>query len=279
MLSSKTQSDQIERAKKAITRKKYEELPEAISIEEQQNELESMKEVIRHEKFFFVVSSIESRIEHAHGVERWLGYGEQEFTLEKYLSIIHPSYLEFLTHLAQITFQIVSSKGFRVGFREQRYVVDVALRHSKGHYVLCKRALSPWQWRYDKIRQELTHYFNEFTVINPYLDDISPELLPRIIDANGDKMFNLEDLLHKNASLYFEANKIFFSIQEIRIIRKIAYQPDIKSSDLAAIFKNQTGTINTLKKRIIKKGRLLFNDSEIDSAKSIAILMKKNGFV
>ncbi len=279
MLSSKTQSHQIEKAKKAITRKKYDELPEAVSSEEQQNELESMKEVIRHEKFFFVVSSNESRIEHTHGVEKWLGYNEQEFTLEKYLSIIHPSYLEFLTHLAQITFQIVSNKGFRVGFREQRYVVDIALKHAKGHYVLCKRALSPWQWRYDKIRQELTHYFNEFTVTNPYLEDISPELFPRILDVNGDKMFNLEDILRKNASLYFETNKIFFSIQEIRIIRKMAYSPNITSSDLAAFFKNQIGTINTLKKRIIKKGRLLFNDPEIDSAKSIAQLMKKNCFV
>lgn len=279
MSSLKTQLHQIELAKKAITRKKYLDIPEAVSIEEQQKELESMKEVVLHEKFFFVVSSTEMQIEHIHGVERWLGYSEVEFTLEKYLSIIHPSYLEFLTHLAQITFQIVSTKGFRVGFREQRYVVDIALKHAKGHYVLCKRALSPWQWRYDKIRQELTHYFNEFTVTNPYLEDISPELFPRILDANGDKMFNLEDLLRKNASLYFETNKIFFSIQEIRIIRKIAYHPGIKSSDLAIAFKNQIGTINTLKKRIIKKGRLLFNDPEIASAKSIAILMKKNYFV
>ncbi|WP_259015101.1 hypothetical protein [Emticicia fluvialis] len=279
MLSPVTQNHQIENAKKAITRKKYHDLPEAVSIEEQQQEIESMKEVVRHEKFFFVVSANDNRLEHINGLERWLGYSEQDFSLEKYLSIIHPSYLEFLTHLAQITFQIVSNKGFRVGFREQRYVVDIALKHAKGHYVLCKRALSPWQWRYDKNRQELTHYFNEFTVTNPYLEDISSELLPRILDTKGDKMFNLEDLLRKNASLYFETNKIFFSVQEIRIIRKIAYHPEMKSSDLAAAFKNQIGTINTLKKRIIKKGKLLFNDPEIASVKSIAILMKKNCFV
>ncbi|MCU0325444.1 MAG: hypothetical protein MUF45_09360 [Spirosomaceae bacterium] len=270
-----SKNNQVELAKKTITRKVNKNLKEAVVFSEQQKEIELMKELIPHEKFFFVVST-EGIIEHINGVERWLGYNEEVFNLEKYLNIIHPSYLEFLIHLAEVTFNIANNIDFRVGFREQRYVVDVAIKHADGHYVLCKRALSAWQWRFDNQKQQITHYFNEFTITNPLIEEINPNLYPRILDSKGVKLFDLEALLKRNAAVYLEDNKIFFSIQEIRILRKLSYNPKMTTKDLAAAFKNKVGTINTLNKRIIKKGRLLFNNEEINTAKSVAIMMRKN---
>lgn len=278
MTHSSSKTTQIELAKKTVTRKINKNLREAVSFTEQQSELEFMKELIPHEKFFFVVS-VDGRIENVNGIARWLGYSEADFTLEKYFSIIHPSYLEFLIHLAEVTFTIANNVDFRVGFREQRYVVDIALKHAEGNYVLCKRALSAWQWRFDNHKQQITQYFNEFTVTNPHIEEVNPNLYPRILDSKGAKLFDLESLLKRNAAIYLEDNKIFFSIQEIRILRKLAYNPQMTTKDLAEAFKNKVGTINTLNKRIIKKGKVLFNNEEIETAKSVAILMRKNFLV
>src|SRR3982751_3039802 len=62
-----------------------------ISFRAQMREIETMKEHIHREKFFFVGDVEKTKLKHVHGVAEWLGYSNKDFTLEKYLSLIHPS--------------------------------------------------------------------------------------------------------------------------------------------------------------------------------------------
>src|SRR5688500_18019484 len=62
----------------------------AVSEEQQQKEIASLKETIGSRRFFFVTNLENYEIEHANGIERWLGYSERDFSMKKYLDILHP---------------------------------------------------------------------------------------------------------------------------------------------------------------------------------------------
>lgn len=274
-----TQQEIVDRANNVLKQTVSPSLQSAVSAEEQLDEINSLKEIIRYEKFFFVLDRVNLRLEDINGVARWLGYDESTFNWEKYLSIIPESYMEFLIHLAEVTSGIANSKDFKVGFRQHQYVVDIALQHADGHYVLCKRSLTAWQWQYSNTQQVVTHYMNEFTVINPFVTEITPEMSPRILDADGNKLTDLEAVVRKISQEMVENQKIAFSVQELRILRKIAYNPNITSAEIATAFKTQVSTIHTLNKRILEKGKDYFHESNFSNAKELAILLRKNFFV
>src|SRR3978361_1150569 len=75
----------------------------SVSQDLQQKEISSLKETIGSRRFFFVTNLENYEIEQAHGVERWLGYSERDFTMKKYLDILHPgrkkAALMIATHL------------------------------------------------------------------------------------------------------------------------------------------------------------------------------------
>ena len=70
-----------------------------------------------------------------------------------------------------------------------------------------------------------------------------------------------------------------FSPQELRILRKIAYNPSITAPEVAKLFKTQPSTIRTLNQRIIEKARQHFGDESIGSAKEVAVLLRRNFLV
>src|SRR5215217_2562948 len=62
----------------------------AVTQEQQQKEIASLKETIGNRRFFFVTNLEKYEIEQPHGIERWLGYSERDFTMKKYHDILHP---------------------------------------------------------------------------------------------------------------------------------------------------------------------------------------------
>ena len=279
MFAKKDETTGVEKAKAIIKKVSSRPLKPGVSAKDQDAEIQSLKETVQRDKFFFVVDRPEGKLEHIYGVAKWLGYDETAFNLETYLSIIHEAYLEFLIHLVQVTTEFANSKDFKIGFRQHHYVVNIALKHAEGHYVWCKRSLSAWQWQYDQSKQIVTHYMNEFTVIDPYVIEITAEMSPRIIDAAGKKLHKIEELIRQKSLDSVENQKKFFSTQELRILRKIAYQPDITSKEIAQSFKTKVSTIHTLNKRIIEKGRAYFPDDSIHTTRDLALLLKRNFIV
>jgi hypothetical protein len=83
--------------------------------------------------------------EHVFGIHHMLGYREEDFTLKRYYSIIHPSHL-----VAQVTREYVflescMSGKWPTGFKSHRFINTIALKHSNGEYLLFKRLIMPFQ--------------------------------------------------------------------------------------------------------------------------------------
>ncbi len=250
-----------------------------VSEAEQLAEIESLSEVILYEKFFFVVDVINQKIVHPQGIKKWLGYDEKNFSLKAYFECIHPSQLPFLIELANATYKITTELDYPFSFREQQYVVDIALKHHHGNYILCKRSLSPWQWQAHGKKHFLTHYLLEFTITNHHIENLNTDLSPRIYDRNGNKLANYEKLIKEECSKAIENRNKIFSPQELRILRKFAYNQDIKSEEIAESFKITKETVHTLNRRIMKKGKYFMTENNFKHTKELAMCLRRNYWI
>jgi predicted XRE-type DNA-binding protein len=266
----------VNKAYLAITQPKIKDSPYIISQEEHTAELESFKEGVKHQKFYFVINRCTKSIENIIGLNQWLGYDEDTFDLKTYFKSINPNQLIYLITLAEQAFKITELPNFTLRFGHQQYIVDLEMKHAAGHYVMCKRVLTPWQWQNNGEEQILTHYLLDFTVHNFHIDQISDELKPRVYDKFGNKLTDLEGLLRLAASSNIENESNLFTSQEYRILRKFANNKNITSEEIATAFKIKKSTVHTFNKSIIEKGRLFFKDNKIENAKDLALRLRNN---
>ncbi len=241
-----------------------------IPQEEQNTELAHLKETIHYERFFFVVNLHEMKIEHLNGIERWLGYKENDFDFLTYLSLIHPEHAA-LHNITSITLIEGLMKGdWNIEFMKHRYITDIALRHRDGHYLLCKRLACIFQ--YDE-RRRLLEYINEFTIIRKYNGE------PFTVRGTSDEGKDLEwmnTFLERTKQAF--QNKNLFGFQELRILRKYAYNNKISVAQIANAFKVQESTIATYNKRILEKAENLYA-KRFTNARQVALVLKKGGMV
>lgn len=246
------------------------EYTKVVSLEEQQKEIQLLKETIHFERFFFVLNLHDLKLEEVHGVEKWLGYSDKDFTILKFLQIIHPSHLEAHYLTASVIIGGLMRGDWQVEFMKHRYITSIALRHNKGHYLLFKRLASVFQ--YDD-QHRLLEYVNEFTFVNEYKEE------PYVIQAHNDdgsKLIWFQDVLERTRKAF--ENKNFFTFQELRILRKFAYIPKISAAEIAHAFKIKESTVITHKKRILAKAEQLFL-KEFQTVKQLADYLKEQGLI
>ena len=211
-----------------------------VSAEEQALELKLLAETVHRGNFFFVVDYHSGRVTHANGLNRWLGWDDTNFQLTHYFHIILPSHLPSLTIMAANALRITQFGNFPLRFMENKLVVQIPLRHRDGTYWLCKRTLSPWQYSGNRRMMAL---LNEYTLVKPYEGE---SLSPHIIAANGIRNEALEELLHtQNYERLLDAQTRPFTTTELRIARKLAYNPSISGRELSEMFKSSERTIET----------------------------------
>ena len=247
---------------------KYLPLPmynKQVTEEMQLNEIELLKETVRYERFFFVLDLHHWKIRDVYGVDRWLGYSQEEFDMQKFLSIMHP--VQAQAHNASATILIEGSMrgDWLIEFMKHRYVTQMALRNKDGEYLLCKRLASVFQYSDE---HKLLEYINEFTILGPYREE--PYSI-RVSKGDGSYLDWEAEMIERIKTLF--RNKNQFSFQEIRILRKYAYHPDIDAKIIAELFKIKLNTLHTHHQRILKKGALLFM-RKFESAREIAHYMK-----
>jgi hypothetical protein len=155
---------------------------------------------------------------------------------------------------------------WRVEFMKHRYVTQMALRHKNGSYLLCKRLASIFQ--YDD-QHRLLEYINEFTILDPYREE--PYSI-RVVKGDGSHLDWEVEMIERIKSLFEDKNQ--FSSQQIRILRKYAYYPDIDVNQIATSFKIKASTVYTNHQRILKKAALLFQ-KKFESVREVARYMKE----
>jgi len=241
-----------------------------ISREEQQREIEKLKQTLHYEKFFFVLTHVGYKIEHVCGLQRWLGYKDSDFDIQRYFGIIHPSHM-----VAQMTVAYEMLEGFISGkwplhFMGERLVNTIALQHANGEYYLFKRLA--WPFQFDS-NNRLISYLNEFTLIGKYNNE---SYTARFMDINGNAV-DWQDELLKSTKKSFNGQK-HFSTQEMRILHKFAGDPKLLPADIARMFKIKESTVLTYKKRILNKAEKLFH-KRFKTTKQVAEHLREQGLV
>lgn len=250
-----------------------------VSYEKQLEHIESLKKSISYEQLFFVLNLENRQIEHAHGLEDWLGLHSSQFDIYRYLSIIHPSHYLSLMHLASSSFKIANSGDYDLAFMSHRVVIQIPLRHSNGKYLLFKRTLYPFQ--IDK-SGKVTAYLNHFVLLREYLEEDSlamrVSLNTRIVSL-GEHDSVTNDKLARVSNY----GALPFNKQYLKFLKRLADYPESTNKELAAycnvkestVSKSWNVRINKIAKEFFKKER--FGDGE--KVKHIASFMRKEGLI
>jgi len=231
-------------------------LPEAtythiVPESKQREELELLKPTLRYDRFIFVLDLHNMVIKHAHGIEKMLGYSDKDFTLLKFLQIIHPAH--FLTHNISATTMIegLMHGDWPVEFIKHRYITDICLVHANKTPYMFKRLGCPFQ--YDE-KHRLLEYLNEFTLIDEYKEGAPYHI--RALHEDGSKTW--EDDVEKRLSSAFY-NENLFSDREIQVLRKFAYEDDASALTISHDLKIERSTVEKFNKRSLQKAFELFH--------------------
>jgi hypothetical protein len=266
----------LEILKESVKPLKSTSIKSAISAQKHEEELKSLAETIRYQRFFFVVDILNQQIKHPQGISQWLGYNDSDFTFSFYTTLIHPDHVQATILLSKSIFDLANSKMISLEFMKEKYTIDIALRHAKGHYILVKRTLSCWD--YDSQTGITTAYLNEFTILEEYESERSSGIKPRITDLYGSRLKDIE-LLLRDYSFNLLEDKKRFSVQELRLMRKYAYNPDLSSKEIAKSFKIENTTLETYNRRILTKFKSLYPNEEPKTARDVAAFLRREYFI
>jgi hypothetical protein len=243
----------------------------AVSTEQQLKEVASLKETIGSRRFFFVTNLERYEIEHAHGIQRWLGYSDRDFTQKKYLDIMHPGRKKAAMMLAKHLYDTLCTGRFTLNFMVQRYSSLIALKHYKGHYILANKISSIFQ--YDKSNR-LTACLHEFTIVN---DEYNGEAFtPKFFTSTGENELRGDEILQKTMEHFLKLK--VFSPMEMQVARKIAYEPGIKQKELAKNLNIPLDDLHQYYGRFLKKARDFFH-LEFTNTGEAANYLRKEGLL
>ena len=243
----------------------------AVAEEEQQKEISSLKETIGSRRFFFVTNLEKYEIEQPHGIERWLGYSERDFTMKKYLDILHPGRKKAVQMIALHLYDTLCKGEYALNFMVQRYSSLIALKHYRGHYVLANKISSIFQ--YD-INNRLTACLHEFTIIS---DEYNGEAVgPKFFTATGENEERGREILQKAVEHFLQLK--VFSPKEMQVARKIAYHPGISQKQLAELLSISVDDLHQYYGRFLKKARDFFHH-DFNNTVDAALYLKKEGLI
>lgn len=243
----------------------------AVKKELQIKILEALDEGISHESFYLVFNLLTGEFDHVNGVEKWLGYSNREFTVNRYLNMIHPGQAILHNMIARSMYTTLCKGTFKLQFSRQRYISQIGLRHYNGEYIGFKKTTSIFQFdQHNRLLAQL----NEFTKIDAYE---SEPLKPRITEIDGLQKDDFERMVFR-ATLETFMEKKFFSETEFKVLKIYAEKETISSKQLAELLHVAIPTIDTFNKRILAKARQTFTHS-FDNARQVALYLKKEKIV
>jgi hypothetical protein len=248
-----------------------------ISEERCLHEIEKIKKTIDYEQFIIVIDLLQQKITHSYGVQQWLGYENETFSLEKYISIIHPSRVDLLITFAEASIETANSKEQEVGFMEQKQILQLPLLHRKGHYISVKKCSYPFQ--IDKNGRIISH-LNHFTIMNEKFDS-SDSMKPEIKSEHIVNNITAETIIKKKTQQIIRKSKKFIGLNHIQlnILTQIANHPEKTQAvifDELGINKN---TRNTHTNRILGHAREYYHNDNLATLKELSLFLRREGVI
>jgi DNA-binding CsgD family transcriptional regulator len=272
----KTDFDDLRAFVLNLYNEEHSKLKPVIPEEKQLREIDLLKETIGGRRFFFAIDMVNFKMMHCHGVQKWLGYAEKEFTLKKYWdSVVHPGAKKSLLLVVKKMYEMLSSGHFRLEFMVQRFSTKLPVKARDGQYLLTLKTSSIFQ--YDE-NNRLLAYLDEFTIIGNYNDEPGTE--PAIYNTKGEIETAKETEILKKVQEQFQRMNVY-SLSELQIARKLAYSSGVTQPELAKQFECSVHTVKTLYKRFLLKTREFFHktEDEIPTTLDAVMFLKKEGLL
>lgn len=268
---AKTDFDLLKRDVTSFFNTDHHKIPFMVSNEEQAREINSLRETLNNERFFFIINLPKFEIEETYGVQKYLGYPENDFTFKKYWNhVIHPG-KQPLKLLARHMYEAFCNGKYPLKFIVQRFTSLVPLKHYNGNYLLTKKTSSVFQ--YDA-NNRLISYIDEFTIIGAYNNE---PLDPRMwFEYDNQDTPAKREFLNKMIN-DFIGMKVF-SPNEFQIARKLAYNTGITQLEIANELGLTVNTVNTYYKRFLEKARDFFH-IDFASLADAASYLKREGIL
>lgn len=223
---------------------------ETVSLPLQEDRLEKSGKAQHFENFFFVINNRSFQADQVYGAAQLLGYPDKTFTLKKFFSLIHPSHHVVLRAGLYELLETLLAGGQIIRFGNPLFVLNIALKHINGEYLLFKWLAFPFQ---ADDKNKMLSCFNELTLISSYHDDICNL---RVTGDNGRAVAWLHDLQARIKKRFRE--QALFSEKERLILLHYSSHPADTNASVAETFGIMISSVITYNKRILRKAEQMF---------------------
>jgi PAS domain-containing protein len=202
--------------------------------------------------FHWVTNIKEQKLAFVRGVERILGYNDEEFTFQKSMDIIHENYRDFVVEYGIMAYRMVQEKEFRHLSIHSYYTIQYPMRKANGNYVLVQMNASVIQT--DSLGNPIANY-NRFEVLGPYLG-VPIVIRPRVYFRNYTNWPDLvakaeNDLAQRVSKILLERLKITMREKEVLT----GYADGKNGQEIAEKLGLKTETIKTHSTKALEKSR------------------------
>lgn len=243
--------------------------PLQVTIRDQQKALLQLSHTINREQFCFTIDLLEEKMVYRHGINRWLGYSDTDFSIKDFQETIHPHHAAVEGIYCRALLDLLTHHSIPLQFMQSLCATTLALRTKQGHYQYVKRECFPFQLNQ---QQELTEYICVFTLIKEFNRENYHTRFchPNNIADSSEKLSLLVKKIFSDLGL--------FSIQELRILKRYAQKKDITSEQMGTAFRIKKTTVDTFNKRILQKSAA-FSGYHFGTAKLAALHFKSMGLI
>ena len=220
--------------------------------------------------FHWVTNIKEQKLMYVCGVEKLLGYKDDDFTLEKSLDIIHPNYQYFVVEYALMAYKMLQERRYRSLSSRSHYCIQYPVKRIDGKYILVQSNVSIIQ--IDKDDNPISNY-NRFELLGPFLDVpivIRPRVYFRTVARWEDLEIEAENVLSKRVSIIM-LERLKITPRELLILQDFA--DDLSSFDITEKQNIGIETVKTHSKKILKKARFHLSPN-FCNIKEVALYLK-----
>lgn len=202
--------------------------------------------------FHWVTNILERKLSYVNGVEKILGYKDDDFSLEKSVDMIHPNYRNFVVEYGLMAYRMLREPRYQPLSIRSHYCIQYPVKRANGKFVLVQMNASVIQ--VDKDGNPIANY-NRFEILGPFLDVpivIRPHVYFRNSSWNSLAEDAEKDISERVSKIMLERLKI--TKRELLILKD--FSNGMSGSKIAETQNIGIETVKEHSKKILKKARL-----------------------
>lgn len=238
-----------------------------ISAQQQQQVVHSLKNNSAADQFFFTVDTQTYSIKEKYDIQKWLGYDEEEFTISKYVSSLHPTQLPTRNLFYYHWMERLLAGDFRIEFMKHRFSMLLSLKRRDGNYIYVKQTVFVFQ--HDG-QHRLLEYLNHFTVLHYRHENL---YRTHFNGENGNRLHHWESQVNRAVREDFLYCGLFSDMQ-VKILKHINAHAgeEYNLKHIACGLHEDEANIKTQTFRIKNKINDFFNTTFTESRLAILFL-------